>query len=112
MSTETNPLLDAPAFHDAVDYSRTYSLREISDNKGRIIRLRLLSDYMPGRGTVYDVSYVIAKLPGGRLVPVQCLMDNLIPRYRLKNKIIAWAKEEHVYALGLGLLDESNWSIL
>lgn len=110
--TETNGLLDAPQFHADVDYSRTYSLKEISDLKGRIIRFRFLSGYVPGRGTVYDVSYVIAKLPGGAMVPVQCLMDNLIPRYRLKNKIIAWAKEERVYALGLGLLDESVWSIL
>lgn len=109
---EMNGLINGANYHETVDHSRTYSLSEIQALKGKISRIRFLTEVMPGRGRVCDVSYIHATLPDGKIVPVQSLLDNLIPRYRLKSHLIDWAKRERVYAIGVGLLDESNWSIL
>ena len=59
-----------------------------------------------------DISYIHATLPDGRTVPVYLGVGNCTPRPALKAAFIAWAKEEGVFAKGLGLLDESNWSVL
>jgi hypothetical protein len=108
---------------------------------GRIVRVRFIGgDYIPGRGKCYDVSYVHGEIPGecegheslagqhmGETVfcdgtcstPTRVSVNlqgcddwNLIPRRGLKGAMIAWAKNEGVYAKGCGLLDDSNYSIL
>lgn len=104
---ETNGLLDGHAFHTEVDYSRQLSLAEVADEKGRITRVRILAE-----GPRCDISYIIATLPSGAMHPVR-VNGNISSYLRdLKRDFIAWAKEEKVFAKGLGLLDENNWSIM
>jgi hypothetical protein len=107
---ETNGLVNGAAYHDAVDYSRYYSLAEVAEAGGKISRVRLLTESVPGVGRLADVSYIHATLPDGRTVNVQNGLDNLTPMRLVKAKMIDWAKREGVFAKGLGLLDSGNWS--
>lgn len=109
---ETNGLINGAAYHQEVDYSRTYTLKDLELAGGKISRLRLLGEVIPGRGYCVDVSYIHATLPNGTTVPVQHYLDNLIPRYRLKSYLIDWAKRERVFGKKVDLLNESHWSIL
>lgn len=104
---ETNGLENSHDYHAGVDYTQVLSLKELSDAKGKITRLRVLSDH--GR---YDISYVHATLPDGTIVTVrdECYGRGFI-RW-IKSDLLGWAKEQGVYAKGIGLLDEGNWSIL
>lgn len=104
---ETNGLLDGFAYHGGIDYSEPHTLRMVADAQGRITRVRILAE-----GMYCDISYIIATLGDGRQVPVQVEVANCSKFRELKKEFIAWAKNEGVYAKGLGLLDEGNWSIL
>jgi hypothetical protein len=108
---ETNGLVDGAAYHASVDYSRTLSLKEVSDAGGKITRVRLLTERVMGR-TLCDVSYIHATLPDGTTVNVQNGLNNLTPYRTLKAEMIAWAKREGVFAKGIDLLNEGNWSTL
>lgn len=110
-ANETNGLLNGAEYHDSVDYSVLYTLRMVADEGGRITRVRLLTERWPS-GRMADVSYIHATLANGKTVPVQVGMDNLTPLYKVKSAMIEWAKCEHVFAKGLGLLDEGNWSVM
>lgn len=107
LANESNGLEDGLSYHASVDYTRVLSLKELAEAKGKISRLRILSD--SGR---YDISYIHATLPDGSLVTVrdECYGKGYIRG--IKSDLLAWAKEQGVYANGLGLLDEGNWSIL
>lgn len=109
-ATQTNGLVDGAAYHDLVDYSRFFSLKEVADAKGKITRVRILTERTYS-GTLCDVSYIHASLPSGEIVNVQVRLNNLCPLRSLKGEMIEWAKREGVFAKGLGLLDEGNWSI-
>lgn len=109
---ETNGLVNGHAYHAEVDYSRTYSLREVSDLGGKITRVRILTEYVPGVGSLADISYIHASLPDGKIVPVQNEINNLTPLRNMRKEMIEWAKREHVFAKALGLLDNGNWSVL
>lgn len=109
-ATESNGLVDGAAYHDAVDYSSQYTLSMVAAEGGHITRVRILTERTYG-GTLCDISYIIATLPTGKMVPVQSGLNNLTPLRELKGSMIAWAKREGVYAKSLGLLDEGNWSI-
>jgi hypothetical protein len=103
--SETNPLTyDHASMLDA----EWLSLYELQARKGKVTRLRLLTE----RGyPYYDISYCHGVLPDGTLVHVQ--MNELrLSRRSLKGSLIALAKEQGVFAKSLGLLDEGNWSIL
>jgi hypothetical protein len=106
-AVETNGLVNGADYHGEVDYSRQYSLAEVAEAGGKISRVRLLTE----RGRA-DVSYIHATLPDGHTVPVRVEIGNLIPMNEIKGQMIRWAKEQHVFAKGLGLLDEGNWSVL
>ena len=110
-AVETQGLVDGAAYHDEVDYSQTFSLADISRFGGRITRVRLIGEYVPRVGKVVDVSYIHAVLPGGKIVPVRSGLDNLMPLWSVKTRMVNWAKDEGVFAKGLGLLDEGNWSV-
>lgn len=90
------------------------SLGELSDAKGKVIRVRFIGgDYIPGRGKCWDLSYATGELPDGTKVRITHLPAMfLIPRRAFKANLISWAREERVFAKGLGMLDEGNWSIL
>ncbi|UQS95159.1 hypothetical protein Pam4_16 [Pseudanabaena phage Pam4] len=99
-------------YHAAV--TREVSLREVGARGGRITRLRLLTEVIPGRGRCADVSYVHATLNDGEVVRVSTgsLDLHLTPMRQVKVRLIEWARAEAVYAKGLGLLDEGNWSVM
>lgn len=110
---ETNGLTDGAAYHDSVDYSaHPYTLADLQAAGGKITRVRLLTETVPGAGRYVDVSYIHAVLPDGRTVPVHNGLDNMTPLRQLKAKMIDWAKREGVYAKQLGLLDSGNWSTI
>lgn len=100
-----------PEYHATVDHSTEWTLAEISRRGGRITRVRLFHEQ--GR---FDVSYIHGFVPGVGNVHVNlCHMTSAgfgIPRRAFKGEMIKWAQAERVFAKGLGLLDESNWSIL
>lgn len=110
-ANETNGLIDGHAYHGEVDYSHTYSLLAVKECGGRISRVRLLTERWPS-GRIADVSYIHATMPNGKVVPVEVGIDNCTPLHQIKKAMIEWAKREGVYAKGIGLLDEGNWSIL
>lgn len=110
-ATATNDLIDGAGYREEVDYSVTYSLSRIKEMRGTICRVRILTDRIMGQ-TMCDVSYIHAILPDGRIVPVQNLLNNLTPFRELKKEMIEWAKREGVYAKGIGLIDEGNWSVV
>jgi len=114
---QTNGLENGHSYHSAVDHSEDYSLKDVRDAGGRITRVRILTGTWPGMGRMADISYIHATLPATaetpeRTVPVRVGVELGVPLRELKKRFIDWAKEEGVYAKGLGLLDESNWSIL
>lgn len=101
-------------YHDGVSYDNEMTLGQVAKAGGRITRVRILTGNWGGR-RFGDISYVHATLPNGTTVPVRIGVDNGIPLYGprgLKATFIAWAKEEGVFAKGIGLLDEGNWSVL
>lgn len=107
---ETSPLPSAN-YHAEVDYANEMTLAEVAAAGGRITRLRILGG---GRNDGYmaDISYCHATLPDGRTVPVHQDFPMCFPYRRTKAVLIEWAKEHGVFAKGLGLLDEGNWSVL
>lgn len=108
---ETNGLVDGAAYHANVDYSRLWSLKEVSDAGGKISRVRLLTENIGGVRRC-DVSYIHATLPDGATVNVSNGIDNLTPYRNIKGEMIDWAKREGVYAKGIDLLNTGNWSVL
>jgi hypothetical protein len=96
-------------YHQQVE-STTMTLDEVARHGGTVTRIRLL-----GEAGYRDISYIHATLADGRIVRVDlrhCPSTTLIPANRVKSTFIEWARAEHVYAKGLGLLDEGNWSVL
>jgi hypothetical protein len=106
---ESNGLPSAN-YHAEVDYTDEMSLAEFAAQGGRITRLRILGGG-PEDGFMCDTSYCHGTLPDGRTVPVSG-GPMCFPVRRTKATLIEWAKEQGVFAKGLGLLDEGNWSTL
>jgi hypothetical protein len=95
-------------YHAAVDYKNEMTLKEISNAKGKITRVRLFQE-----GIWCDISYIHATLPDGRIVNVRLTgPSHGIKRYAVKKVFIQWAKDQGVYAKGIDLLNESVWSVL
>jgi hypothetical protein len=95
------------SYHETVAHEG-HTLADVAAEGGKITRLRMLTE----RGYPFlDVSYCHATLADGRTVAVQ-LPEGRLPRRNTKAALIEMAKREHVFAKGLGLLDEGNWSIL
>lgn len=110
-ATETNGLVNGHAYHAEVDYSvRPLSLAEVKAQKGKITRVRILTERTP-MGTLCDISYIHASLPNGKTVAVENRLNNLQPLRTLKKAMLDWAQREGVFAKSIGLIDEGNWSI-
>lgn len=113
---ETNGLIDGAAYHGHYEEAEYVTLAELAERGGRITRLRLLADTVPGFGRVADVSYCHGVTGDGR--PVHILLDDLdcygmvMRQGGVQRRLVAWAKRQGVYAKGLGLLDQGNWSVL
>lgn len=101
-------------YHSQVSYDNLMSLRELSDKGGRITRVRLLTESWAGT-RMADISYIHGQLPDGTIVPVRHDEAGSGPLWGpkgMKAQFIEWAKSQGVFAKGLGLLDENNWSVL
>ena len=103
---ETNPLWASESTHENVDFSIRCTLGD--PRLERITRLRLLTE--PGY-PYFDISYVYGVLKDGTHVRIDGAPMHL-GRKTIKRDLIEWAKGEGAYAKGLGLLDDSCWSIL
>lgn len=103
---ETNGITDVAAWQDFIAAAgRSW----LGDPKlARITRLRLLTE--PGY-PYFDISYCYGELKDGTAVRLDGVPMH-ISRKAPKADLIAWAKSEGAFAKGLGLLDESNWSVL
>jgi hypothetical protein len=104
-----------PEYHATVSHDERIDLAELARRGGKITRVRWIGgEYVPGRGKCYDLSYVHGQIDGQNVsIDVSaCPEWAWIPRRQLKATMIEWAKAERVYAKGLGLLDDGNWSIL
>lgn len=112
---ETNGLENGHDYHAGVDYADQITLAELAKRGGRISRVRILTGSWGGV-KMADISYIHATLPSGQTVPINVTGNVMgVPLWGpkgMKAHFIEWAKEEGVFAKGLGLLDESNWSIL
>jgi len=103
LANETNPLTYE---HSTVDHSYR-TLAEVAALGGKVTRLRIFIE-----GSMVDVSYLHATLPGGQIVTVETSTLSIRTPFMLKSNLIEWAKEQGVFAKGMGLLDEHNWSVL
>lgn len=101
---ETNPIWASEVTHETIEEHVHLGDPRLE----RITRLRLLTE--PGY-PYFDISYVYGVLKDGRHCRIEGAPMHL-GRKTIKRDLIAWAKEEGAYAKGLGLLDDSNWSIL
>lgn len=112
MTNETNPLLDPSAYYEGQEWD-VMSLAQLKAAGGTITRVRWIGgEYIPGRGKCYDLSYVHGEV-GGKPVTLSHLpVAMLVPARERTAALIAWAKEEGVFAKSIGLLDRINWSIL
>lgn len=110
-ANETNGLIDGAVYHREVDYSDFYTLADVKAAGGKITRVRLLTQRWP-EGRRADISYIHATLANGKTVPVNVQCENGVFLHKLKGEFIAWAQREGVFAKGIGLLDNSNWSVM
>ena len=92
--------------HAAIAERPDYTLSELAAAGGRITRVRIFREY--GR---MDLSSAHGSV-NGEMVRIAQLPHIFCPIRQFKGELIAWAREEGVYAKGIGLLDEGNWSVL
>lgn len=95
---ESNGLVNGQEYH--ADYTKARTV-DWTEKNLRITRLRLLSD--PGF-PAWDVSYCHGVLPTGEKVVVQLPFDQL-PKKKYHAAIVAYAKQDRVYAHGLKIFD-------
>lgn len=101
-------------YHSTVDHDQTMTLGALAKAGGKVTRVRLLTGNWGGKRFA-DVSYIHGRLPNGQIVPLHADYPSGFPLYGpqgAKASFIEWAKEHKVFAKGIGLLDESNWSVL
>lgn len=122
-ANETNPMIDSDAyFAEAPEFM---TLAEFAKAGGKITRVRLLTERWPS-GRKADISYIhgviaprsttdagiAAALTTRVSITDLPVTDDLYGKHGVKGVFIEWAKESGVFAKGLGLLDEGNWSVL
>lgn len=105
---EDNPM--PVGLHDVE--RRTVGLQELAQGGGKVTRLRMLSEKVGYGPRLFDVSYVYGEMGNGEPVRVRGLWFSLVARRDIKGEIIRQCKAAGVFAKGLGLLDEGNWSVL
>jgi hypothetical protein len=104
---DTHTVAETAALRESIDRSLVVDWAD--PRLAKILRLRLIgaSREFP----FWDVSYVYGELRDGRRVRVTLPVHQL-PRYGWQGKLIALAREEGVYAKGLGLFDPDVVSTL
>jgi hypothetical protein len=92
--------------HEAIAERPDYTLSELKAAGGRVCRVRIfrecgMMDLSSAHGVV-----------NGEMVRITQLPHIFCPTRHFKGQLISWAKDEGVFAKGIGLLDEGNWSVL
>lgn len=109
---EENGLTDPAAYYaDRAGRTEYMTLNELAARRGRITRVRLLTERQGGV-RMCDISYVHGVLPDGTPVSLYANYPMCFNYRNTMGELIEWAKREGVYAKALGLLDRGNWSIL
>lgn len=109
---EENGLTDAAAYYaDRAGRVEYMTLKELAARRGRITRVRLLTERQGGR-RMADISYIHGVLPDGTPVSLHATYPMCFDYRNTVGELIEWAKQEGVFAKALGLLDRANWSIL
>ena len=98
---ETNPIEESRHHSPWLRGTDAITVGWTDRDLSRITRLRLLTE--PGF-PLYDVSYCWGGLHSGRKVEVRLPFDQL-PRKNMRGAIIEAAKQDGVYASGLGVFD-------
>jgi len=88
-------------YHETVTQKITERIYWDDPRLAEIVRLRLLSDLGFG---FWDIAYCHGRLKDGSFVDVE-LPDNQIPKGRIKETIINWAKKDDIYAKGLNIFN-------
>lgn len=92
--------------HHAIAQRPDYTLAELKAAGGTICRVRIFREC-----GMMDLSSAHGRV-NGEMVQIAQLPHIFCPRSQFKAQLINWAKEEGVFAKGIGLLDEGNWSVL
>lgn len=123
---ESNYLSDPNAYHQMMRDSEDITLAGLAALGGRITRVRILAGRW-GSTWKADVSYIHGIVDGPKSIVDAGARAALARHYRVidfpatndlygprgvKADFIAWAREVGVFAKGIGLLDEANWSVL
>jgi len=101
---ETNPLVDGAAYH--ANTQLEVSLKELEERGGKITRVRVFKER-----NYADVSYIHGEIDGVQ-VRIRGGEGHGGSFYTLKRRFVEWAIQEGVHGKRLGLLDDSNWSVL
>lgn len=91
--------------------TKILTLAEVASLGGKFISLEFLSGSIPGKGIVYSPTRALVQLPNGQVAQVDIQLPGIIPKYRVKNTLIYWAKTQGVFAKPLGLFNESIWQV-
>jgi hypothetical protein len=108
---ETNGLTDPDAYYDREwEHMR---LAELVAKGGKVTRVRFLTEKRMGVRYA-DLSYVHGVLPDGTPVRLEGIPAIFVARWKdeVLKELIEWAKSERVFAKGIGLLDQGNWSVM
>lgn len=92
--------------HAAIAQRDSYTLSELVAAGGKICRVRIFREM-----GMYDLSSAHGSV-NGEMVRIDGLPHIFCPIRQFKAQLIQWARDERVYAIGCGLLDEGNWSVL
>lgn len=98
---ETNGLQNPQQYHKEVTHTIEETVDWTDKRLVKITRLRLLSD--PGYPH-WDVSYCHGVLFTGQFVNVDLPFDRL-PKKGARAMIVRWAKQDKVFAKGIGIFD-------
>lgn len=111
---EFNGLENGTEYHSGRVGQDFISLGELAARGGKVTRLRFLTSGNMGGGVrIWDVSYCHGELPDGSPVSINNGPVGIVgTKKAVMGELIDWAKSERVYAKGLGLLDQANWSVL
>lgn len=108
-ATETNKLSDGPGYHSSRSGQKTMTLKALASAKGKVTRVRALTERRGMGEMIVDVSYCHGQLPDGTLIDIidGPLGSTVSTRRGARGALIDWAQSQGVYALGIGLIDPS-----
>lgn len=113
-ATEINGLVNGTSYHTDRSGQIRMTLKAFAAKKGRVSRVRALTELRGMGEMIVDVSYCHGELPDGTLVDIiDGPLGELAPSRRgVRGVLIDWAQSQGVYAIGIGLIDPAVVSTL